>query len=75
MIQRFGKPIPKHIDCPLCPACDLGAGTFDHVRAERASRKLACAACGYRWTASADEEAQAVAADDAWYALQKAGRV
>ena len=56
-----------HHDCPACPACTLRVGvTYDRDDRPLPSPGLWCPACGHQWSASAEDRAQAEAADAAW---------
>ena len=56
-----------HHNCPRCPACTLRVGvTYDRDEVALPSPRLWCPACGHQWSASAEDRAQAEAADAAW---------
>ncbi len=61
-------------DCPACPRCSLPCGSRSKAESHgfRTPGLLMCSACGHEWIASAEDYAQAVAADAAWEAEQAA---
>ena len=57
-------------DCPACPKCRATAGSSEDSETGRALRGtvLQCKACGFAWTGTRSERAQAERADAAWEA-------
>lgn len=56
--------VPAHQDCPTCPNCRKPYGKPNMM-----PNSLACGGCAAEWDGTAEEYAQAVAAQQAWAML------